>query len=78
MSTKTIDVRQEQPRLAELLSLVGAGVEVLLTDGITPLARMVPLAAPVAPRVAGLHAGLVATSDDFDEPLPEGFWIGAE
>lgn len=27
-------------------------------------------------RVAGLHAGMVWISDDFDEPLPDAFWLG--
>jgi Protein of unknown function (DUF2281) len=28
------------------------------------------------PRVAGLHAGQTWVSDDFDEPLPDEFWLG--
>jgi hypothetical protein len=28
------------------------------------------------PRVLGLHRGQVSMSDDFDEPLPESFWLG--
>ena len=29
-------------------------------------------------RVAGLHAGLTWISDDFDDPLPDSFWLGEE
>lgn len=29
-------------------------------------------------RVAGLHAGMAWMSDDFDEPLPDEFWLGTE
>lgn len=29
-----------------------------------------------ATRVAGLHAGMAWVSDDFDEPLPDEFWLG--
>ncbi len=29
-----------------------------------------------AVRVAGLHAGMAWMSDDFDEPLPDEFWLG--
>jgi hypothetical protein len=36
----------------------------------------VSVAGAAGPRVAGLHAGAVWTSDDFDEPLPDDFWIG--
>ncbi|WP_293121381.1 DUF2281 domain-containing protein [Moorena sp. SIO4G3] len=31
---------------------------------------------PLPPRVFGLHAGLVEISEDFDEPLPDEFWLG--
>ncbi len=83
MTTKTIDVREMQPNLDELLSLVGDGTEVILTDGEVPLARLVPLNTPPAndaarPRIPGLHAGAIWTSDDFDEPLPDEFWTGTE
>jgi prevent-host-death family protein len=75
MQTKTVDVREAQTRLAELLSLVTAGTEIILTAGSTPVARIVPMAG-VASRVAGLHPGAIWTSEDFDEPLPEEFWTG--
>ncbi len=29
-----------------------------------------------AKRVAGLHRGMAWMSDDFDEPLPDEFWLG--
>ncbi len=32
----------------------------------------------LSPRVAGLHAGLIWTSDDFDDPLPDEFWFGED
>jgi prevent-host-death family protein len=78
MQTKTVDVHEAQTHLAELLSLVSAGTEIILTEGSTPLARIVPMAgATTTPRVAGLHPGALWTSEDFDEPLPEDFWTGA-
>jgi hypothetical protein len=31
------------------------------------------------PRVAGLHAGnILYISDDFDDPLPDSFWLGED
>ena len=74
MLTKTVDVRETQTNLQELLSLVREGTEVILTEGTTPLARLVPIALSTTPRVAGLHAGAIWTSEGFDEPLPEEFW----
>jgi len=72
MLAKTIDIRKERTDLEDLLSLVAEGTEVLLTEGDTPLARLVP----IGKRVAGLHAGAIWATEDFDEPLPEGFWTG--
>lgn len=28
------------------------------------------------PRILGLHRGLIETGEDFDEPLPDSFWLG--
>jgi antitoxin (DNA-binding transcriptional repressor) of toxin-antitoxin stability system len=76
MQTKTVDVHEAQTHLVELLSLVSAGTEIILTAGNTPLARIVPMAGALTPRIAGLHPGAIRTSEDFDEPLPEDFWTG--
>jgi hypothetical protein len=38
--------------------------------------RLVPIASPTTPHIAGLHTEAIWTSDDFDEPLPEEFCIG--
>jgi len=69
MLTRQIDAKEAQARLQELLSQIASGVEWILTDGLTPVDRLVPICS----RVAGLH---VWTSPDFDEPLPEEFWTG--
>ncbi|NOT55192.1 MAG: toxin-antitoxin (TA) system antitoxin [Deltaproteobacteria bacterium] len=74
MLTKTVDVQETQASLQDLLSLVREGNEIVLTEGATPLARMVPIVLSPAQRVAGLHAGAIWTSEDFDTPLPEEFW----
>jgi hypothetical protein len=30
------------------------------------------------PRILGLNRGAMKMSDDFDEPLPDEFWLGEE
>lgn len=78
MST-TIDIRELPARWEEALALVSSGGEVLLLDGTTPRARLVPLGpcqAPPGPLVAGLHPGALEPSEDFDAPLPDDFWLG--
>jgi antitoxin (DNA-binding transcriptional repressor) of toxin-antitoxin stability system len=67
MPTKTVDVREAHISLEELLSLVRVGTEIVLTEGSTPLARLVPIALPDTPRMAGLHSGAFWTSEDFDD-----------
>ena len=76
MQTKTVDIHEAETHLAALLALVAAGMEIILTEGSTPLARIVPMAEATTPRVAGLHPGAIWTSEDFDEPLSEDFWTG--
>ena len=73
---KAVEVQEAQSHLKEILSLVGTGIEVLITEGDTPIARLLPVESKSNARVAGLHAGAIWTSEDFDEPLPETFWTG--
>ena len=90
MPTATFDVKDLPARLDEMLALVAAGTEVVLADGETARARLLPPVDPVpeGPRVLGLGAGprvmgLGAgpgywVADDFDAELPDSFWFGDE
>jgi antitoxin (DNA-binding transcriptional repressor) of toxin-antitoxin stability system len=71
MSVRTVDIVEAQASLPELVSLVTAGVEVVLTRDSTPVACLVPMESPPAERVPGLHPGAITTSSDFDQPLPD-------
>ncbi len=73
--TMTIDIRELPGRIEEVLAIAASGDEVLVTDGGTPRARLVPCESP-GPRRPGLHVGAIQTSPDFDAPLPDDFWIG--
>lgn len=76
METKWIDVTEDMP-LKKLLELVSSGVDVVLTEDKSPVARLVSVQHKVnAPRVLGLHAGKIWISPDFDDPLPDSFWLG--
>ena len=33
---------------------------------------------PPGPRIAGLHAGAWEVGPEFDEPLPDEFWLGKD
>jgi antitoxin (DNA-binding transcriptional repressor) of toxin-antitoxin stability system len=73
--TTAIDIRELPARLEEAIAVTSAGGEVVLLDGSTPRARLVPVQ-PVAARVAGLHPGALEPTADFDAPLPDDFWTG--
>jgi antitoxin (DNA-binding transcriptional repressor) of toxin-antitoxin stability system len=73
-----IDIRDLPARLNEALAQTAAGNEVVLYEGETPRARMVPVgqATTARERVPNLHPGAMQPSDDFDAPLPDEFWTG--
>jgi antitoxin (DNA-binding transcriptional repressor) of toxin-antitoxin stability system len=70
-----IDIRELPARLDEAIALASAGGEVILLEGSTPRARLVPFASPPL-RAAGLHPGALQPAPDFDAPLPDDFWAG--
>jgi prevent-host-death family protein len=78
MPTKSIDVNEAAITLPDLLTLVAEGTEIILTRDNTPLARIVSAETNRQPRIPGLHPGAIRTSDDFDQPLPEEFWLGTQ
>jgi antitoxin (DNA-binding transcriptional repressor) of toxin-antitoxin stability system len=74
VSAKAIDVSNAPHQLQDLLEQVAAGTEIILMEGSTPRARLVPIEPRVRRRVPGLHAGSIITSPDFDAPLPDDLW----
>ncbi len=71
----TIDIRELPARIEEALAVAASGGEVILTDGASPRARIIPCGG-AGLRVAGLHAGAIQAAPDFDAPLPDDIWIG--
>lgn len=76
--TETVDVEEAKERLPELVSLALEGNEVIISEGDRPVARLVPFSGGGQQRVADLNKGEIWMSDDFDEPLPDEFWMGTE
>jgi len=76
--TETVDVEEAKERLPELVSLALEGNEVIISEGDRPVARLVPFSGTGQRRVADLNKGEIWMSDDFDEPLPDEFWVGTE
>jgi prevent-host-death family protein len=77
MPTQTVEVDEAKQQLSDLVTIAAEGGEVIIVQDGKPLARLVPVA-KVKKRVAGLNRGQIWTSEDFDEPLPDEFWMGQE
>jgi prevent-host-death family protein len=77
MST-TVEIADARDRLASLVQEAAQGADVILTEAGVPVARLEPISPPnPGPHLAGLHAGEPYwMSDDFNDPLPEQFWLG--
>jgi prevent-host-death family protein len=65
-----VDVEEARARLSELLRLIAAGEEVVITRVGKPVARLVSVSAP-SRRALGLDKGLFEVPRGFDQPLPE-------
>ncbi len=72
MAAATVDISDVQAQWTELLQLVLAGNEVVLTQAQKPVMRLVPVSNGEKARIAGLHAGMGWMSKDFDDAL-QGF-----
>ncbi|MBZ0279265.1 MAG: hypothetical protein K8L97_00910 [Anaerolineae bacterium] len=80
MVLKTIDLETTHLTLEELLSELNANPEILLTRGISPVAKVAVAETPVQPkeRILGLHEGQGWMSEDFTDELPDSFWLGED
>ena len=67
---KTVNIHEAKTHLSRLLKRVGRGEEIVIAKAGTPVARLVPLAPPPAPRTLGGFEREVRVAADFDAPLP--------
>lgn len=72
---KTVDVRTEPTSLLELIELARREAGVLLLKEGQPVAQVLPVPR-ISQRVAPLHPGSMEATEDFDQPLPDQFWLG--
>lgn len=78
--TKTVDILDAQNDLQELVDFAHAGNDVLISKNNAPVARLsgLPAGQPASKRIPGLHRGAIWTSEDFDAPLDEAFWLNGK
>jgi prevent-host-death family protein len=72
---RTVNIEDAKNQLAELVDQACEGAEVVITEKGKPVAQLVCIP-PEKRRVAGLNRGTIWTTDDFDDPVPNEFWIG--
>lgn len=77
MTVMMIDVQETQTDLLKLLQMAMQGKDVMIVEKGAPLVRLVPMRATARRRIAGLHKGAMRMTADFNEPLPDEFWVGA-
>ena len=76
MPSQTVNIDEAKSQLADLITIASEGGEVIITQDGKPLARLVSVAKPKGKRIAGLNRGSIWTSQDFDAPLPDEYWMG--
>lgn len=62
----------------DLLRRIESGEEVVIEKNGVAVARLSPVKAVPKPRVPGLDKGKIWVYDDFDDPLPDSFWLGED
>lgn len=78
MTTLPIDIRDAQSHLLQLFSLARQGQEIVIAENEVPIVRFVPVPNATQRWIAGLHRGAMRTHDDFNDSLPDDFWLGNE
>jgi antitoxin (DNA-binding transcriptional repressor) of toxin-antitoxin stability system len=75
MTTKIVTVQEAEGHLLELIGLVEQGEEVVIAHNDQPKVKLVPLVQLPQKRVFGQQRGRVWMRSDFDDPLPDDFWL---
>ncbi len=75
--TKTVSIKETSIQI--IIALTRNGDEVVIEENGEPLAHLVPIEKfEPKQRILGLREGQVWTSDDFDDELPDSFWLGKD
>ena len=75
---KTIELLTVNPSVEELLDLARKESGLRLTRSGKSIAEIIPMIEQPRKRTSPLHPGAWEVREDFDQPLPEGFWMGKE
>jgi prevent-host-death family protein len=67
----TVNIYEAKTHFSMLVKRVRAGQEIIIADAGTPVARLVPIEPPRAPRVLGEYRGALRIAPDAFDPLAE-------
>ncbi len=71
-----VTVQEAKAQLTELIHLVAQGEEIVIAQDDQPKVKMVPVEPEkIGKRVFGEYRGKIRMSEDFNEPLPDDFWV---
>ena len=73
-----ISLQEAREKLAELISLAEQGEEVFIISENKSKFKLVYSEEKSKKRVFGQHRENVKMSDDFNNSLPDNFWLGSE
>jgi len=76
MAANTVTLDDAAIQLPELVARASKGEEIVIEKDEQPVAKLVPFPEVTREREFGLFRGRVHVSEDFDEPLPDDFWLG--
>ena len=68
---RQFNIHEAKTQLSKLVESAGGGEEIVIAKAGKPIARLVPLAAPVGSRQKGVLKGKIRIGADFDAPLPD-------
>lgn len=68
---RQINIHEAKTHLSRLVEDVAGGDEIIIAKAGKPMARLIALEPPSAPRQFGMLKGKIHIADDFDAPLPE-------
>ncbi|MBI5472501.1 MAG: toxin-antitoxin (TA) system antitoxin [Ignavibacteriae bacterium] len=70
--TMKVELNEGDSALKQFISQVHDGTEIVFVENGPPVAML----SQITPRIPGLNRGSAIVSDDFDEELPDEFWLG--
>lgn len=73
----TVTVQEAKTQLTELIQLAEQGEEIVIAQDDQPRVKLIPVAPKqMGKRVFSEYRGKIRMSEDFDDPLPNDFWLG--